>query len=123
MSSRYSANGQDPLNASSPVRATRVWNPFVPLRATSKPLSGFKTYTVALSLRRGGSALRASWISRSRGSGSILFLGALLHPLVDLLPPAGHALAVVVDDQSEPSVMELDQRAVFFLAQPVLHVV
>src|SRR5882757_8161095 len=169
MSSRYSFRSQVPLNESSPVRATRVWNPFVPLRATSKPLSGFKTYTVALSLRRGGSALRANWISRSRGSGSILLvalgfcfscalatsanirpaittvvlifltlisflswlelfvlressrrlrscfhsLGALLHPLIDLLPSPGHALAVVIDDQSEPGVMELDQRAVF----------
>src|SRR5258708_10834468 len=74
MSSRYSLRGQVPLNVSSPVRATRAWNPFVPLQATSKPLSGFKTYTVALSLRCGGRALSASWISKSRGNGS-RFLG------------------------------------------------
>src|SRR5437870_6282363 len=70
MSSRYSFRSQVPLNESSPVRATKVWKPFVPFRATSKPLSGFKTYTVALSLRCGGSALSASWISKSRGNGS-----------------------------------------------------
>jgi hypothetical protein len=40
----------------------------------SNPLSGFKTYTVAPSRRCGGSALSASWISKSRGNGSIWFV-------------------------------------------------
>jgi hypothetical protein len=65
MSSGYSVNGQDPRIASSPVRATSAWKPFVPLRATSNPFSGLRTYTVALSLRCAGSELNLQ-IARQR---------------------------------------------------------
>src|SRR5437762_3258425 len=49
--------------------------------------------------------------------------GGLLHALVDLLPSADYAFAMVFEDQTKAAVVELDQRAVFVFAQPVLHIV
>src|SRR5690242_19771906 len=46
--------------------------------------------------------------------------GVLLHPLVNLRPAASHAFAMVFDDESHCGVVKADERAVFFLAEPVL---